>query len=63
MNIDLPGDYIDSGLVPQLGDDPKGEIEVTVRSEFTSLQKSDEYDSIYMLDLPSLNLPQRLTAS
>jgi hypothetical protein len=57
LDTDLPDDYSDSWLVLKMKDDSSGGAEVTLRSEFTSLQKSDEYDSVCMLDLPSLNLP------
>ncbi|AZH26707.1 hypothetical protein [Haloplanus aerogenes] len=57
LNIDLPNDYSKSWLVLKVDDDPSGGVEVTLRSEFTSLQKSDEYDSVCLLDLPSLNVP------
>lgn len=53
----LPKDNSNNGLTIQLVDDPKGDVEAVIRSEFTEPRKSDQYNSICLLDLPSLGLP------
>ncbi|WP_096391760.1 hypothetical protein [Halopenitus persicus] len=53
----LPKDNSGNGLIMEIRDDKKGDLEAVIRSEFTELRKSDRYDSVCLLDLPSLNLP------
>ncbi|WP_313694196.1 hypothetical protein [Halorarum halobium] len=53
----LPKDNSGNGLTLKLLDDKKGDLEAVIQSEFTELRKSDRYDSVCLLDLPSLSLP------
>ena len=54
----LPAENSENGLTIQISENPNTDgVSVELLSEFSELRKSQEYNSVCMLDLPSMDLP------